>query len=296
MLWVFLSKVWSSWTRALVIVQPETVIRWRRSAFKLFWRWKSRRGEPGRPKIDAELRQLIRRMAFENRWRAPRIAKELGRFDIDVHEDTVRRYMPKLPPTEKQRQSWKRFLLNHREVLAAMDFFVVPTVTFHPLYGFFVIHHARRLILHFNAPPSPSAAWVVQQLREAFPDDSAPRYLIFDNDNIFSPAVTHTLRSMDVEPKRTAFRSPWQNPVAERWIGTFRREMLDHVIVLNDQHLRRLGRSYVAYYNEDRCHTTLNGDSPLGRPLQTSPGPDAKVVGLPRAGGNHHRYEWRKAA
>jgi len=235
-------------------------------------------------------------MALENRWRAPRIAKELAMLGIDVHEDTVRRYMPKVPPTEKQSESWRRFLHNHREVLAGMDFLVVPTVTFDLLYGLFIIHHARRVLLHFDATFHPSAEWVIQQLREAFPFDSAPRYLILDNDSIFSPAVIDAIRSMGIAPARTAFFSPWQNPVAERWIGSFRREMLEHVIVLGEQHLCRLGRSYVSYYNEDRGHSTLDGDAPGGRAVEPKPNADAKVVALPRASGVHHRYEWRRAA
>ena len=177
-----------------------------------------------------------------------------------------------------------------------MDFFVVPTVTFGLLYGFFVIHHARRIVLHFDATFHPSAEWVIQQLRETFPFDSAPKYLILDNDTIFSPAVIDTIRSMGIEPKKTAFRSPWQNPVAERWIGTCRREMLDHVIVVGEKHLRRLGRSYVSYYNEDRCHSTLDGDAPEGRAAKPKPSAGAKVVALPRVDGLHHRYQWRRAA
>jgi len=294
--WVAMRDHLCTWADVLAVVKPSTVTRWHRQGFKYFWRWKSRGRKPGRPALDLSTRQLIRRMALENRWRAPRITKELARLGIDVHEDTVRRYMPKVPPTEKQRESWKRFLRNHRDVIAAMDFFVVPTVTFDLLYGFFIIHHARRVILHFNATYHPGAAWVIQQLREALPFDSAPRYLILDNDSIFNQAVIDALESIGVKPKRTAFQSPWQNPVAERWVGTFRREMLDHVIVLGEEHLRRVGHDYVTYYDEDRCHTTLDGDSPLGRPVRSRPSSGARVVGLPRAGGNHHRYEWRQAA
>ncbi len=294
--WVIMTDHLRTWADVVVVVRPSTVRRWHRQGFKYFWRWKSRGRRPGRPSLDLSTRQLIDRMALENRWRAPRIAKELAMLGIEVHEDTVRRYMPKVPPTEKQSESWRRFLINHRDVLAGMDFFVVPTVTFGLLYGFFVIHHARRIVLHFDATFHPSADWVIQQLREAFPFDSAPKYLLLDNDTIFGSAVIDAIRSMGIEPKRTAFRSPWQNPVSERWIGTFRREMLEHVIVLGEKHLRRLGRSYVSYYNEDRCHSTLDGDAPEGRAVEPKPSAGAKVVALPRAAGLHHRNEWRRAA
>jgi transposase InsO family protein len=176
-----------------------------------------------------------------------------------------------------------------------MDFFVVPTVRFQLLYVWFVVDHGRRRILHFNVTTNPTAQWVIQQLREAFPGESAPGYLIYDNDSIFSAEVTEAIEQFQVRPKRTAYRSPWQNGTAERWVGSARRELLDHVIVLNERHLRRLLRDYLAYYNADRVHTRL-GDAPAGRPTENRPSPDAQVVGLPRVGGLHHRYVWREAA
>ena len=177
-----------------------------------------------------------------------------------------------------------------------MDFFVVPTATLNVLYVFFVIHHDRRHILHFNVTYHPSAQWVIQQLREAFPYDTAPRHLIFDNDSIFSPAVVRFIRSMGTKPCRTAYFSPWQNPVAERWVGSCRRELLDHVVVLGRGHLVRLLKSYVRYYHEDRCHLGLDKDAPEGREVTLKPSSTAKVVALPRVGGLHHRYAWRDAA
>jgi transposase InsO family protein len=181
------------------------------------------------------------------------------------------------------------FLRNHRDLIAAMDFFVVPTVRFRLVYVWFAIDHGRRRILHFNVTDHPTAQWVIQQLREAFPGESAPGYLIYDNDSIFSDKVTEAIEYLAMQPKRTAYRSPWQNGVAERWVGSARRELLDHVIAFNEQHLRRLLRDYVAYYNAERVHTQLQ-DAPAGRPTQTRPSPDAKVVGLQRVGGLHHRY------
>ena len=176
-----------------------------------------------------------------------------------------------------------------------MDFFVVPTVRFRLLYVWFAIDHGRRRILHFNVTENPSARWVVQQLRETFPDEPTHRFLIYDNDAIFSPAVTHAIKSFEIDPKRTAFRSPWQNGTAERVVGSVRRELLDHVIVLNEDHLRRLLREYVDYYNAERVHTSLQ-DAPVGRPVESRPSHRAKVIGSPRVGGLHHQYRWREAA
>ncbi len=176
-----------------------------------------------------------------------------------------------------------------------MDFFVVPTVSFRLLYVWFVIGHGRRRIIHFNVTTHPTAQWVIQQLREAFPDDSAPRYLIFDNVTIFGGEVSNSIKAFGTTPRRTAHRSPWQNGVAERWIGSCKREIIDHVIVFNEDHLRRLLHEYVSYYNAERVHTRLQ-DAPKHRPVQIRPSAKAMVVGLPRVGGLHHRYVWQEAA
>lgn len=294
--WVVLKDQFERWADVLVVVKPATVIRWHRQGFRYFWRWKSRLQKPGCPGLSLEIRGLIRTMARDNDWCAPRIQKELGRLGIQVCVDTVRRYVPKTAPSPTQRQSWRTFLETHREVLCGIDFLVVPTVTFRLLYGFFVIHHGRRMVVHFNATHNPTSAWVCQQLREAFPFESAPRYLILDNDSIFNTTVVDMLKAIGIQPVRTAYRSPWQNPVAERWIGSLRRELLDRVIVLGADHLRRLGREYIAYYNADRCHTTLRSDSPTGRPVQSRPSRNAEIIARPRVRGLHHRYEWRDAA
>ncbi len=292
--WVLLSRMGSGWKDALVIVQPDTVVRWHRKGFRLYWRSISKRG-PGRPPISAELQALIRRFANENGWRARKVQAELRKLGISVSLATVSRYLPKRSPDRDQRQRWKTFLRNHRHGIAAMDFLVVPTVQFRLLYAWFVIGHGRREIIHFGVTAHPTSHWVVQQLREAFPDEMAPRFLIYDNDSIFSDRVSETIKNIGIEPQRTAFRSPWQNGIAERWVGSARRELLDHVIVLNEDHLRRLLREYVDYYHNDRVHTELQ-DSPMGRHTEDRPSPEAHVIGLPRVGGLHHRYEWREAA
>ena len=289
--WVTLRRFWTRWTNALIVVKPETVTRWHRQSFKYFWRWKSR--ARGRPRTDREVRELIQRMATENSWRAPRIHAELLKLGFDVSERTVSRYLPKKPVDPNAIEQWKTFLRNHRDVSAAMDFFTVPTAGFRVLYVLFVVHHDRRQLLHLGVTAHPTAEWIIRQLREAFPFESAPRYLIFDGDRKFCGRVENAVKNMGIVPTRTAYRSPWQNGVAERLVGSIRRELLDHVVVANENHLRRLLRDYQAYYSEDRCHLTLGKDPPVLRPIEPRPSPTARVAALPRVGGIHHRYVWR---
>ena len=246
--WVLLSKVWSGWKSALAIVQPETVIRWHRCGFKLFWTLKSRAGKPGRPTIARELRKLIRRMSSENpTWGAPRILSELQLLGYDVSEGTVAKYMirRRKPPS----QTWRTFLANHMSVTAACDFFTVPTATFRVLYVFIILSHNRRKIVHFNITSNPYGQWAGQQIIEAFPWDEAPRYLLRDNDGIYGDDFTTRVESMDIEEVNIAPRSPWQNRYCERVIGSIRRECLDHMIVLGESHLHRVLADYVDYYN-----------------------------------------------
>ena len=214
--WVALSRLWPRWKNALVIVQPETVVRWHRKGFRRYWRSISTPG-PGRPPIAEEIRRLIVQMATENPWRARKIRAELSKLGIVVSLATISRYLPKAKPDPGSQQRWLTFLRNHRDGIAGMDFFVVPTVRFHLLYVWFAIDHGRRRILHFNVTANPVAHWVVQQLREAFPDGPAHRFLIFDNDSIFSTDVAQSIRGFGIQPRGTAFRSPWQNGTAERF-------------------------------------------------------------------------------
>ncbi len=292
--WVLLSRLWPRWRDVLVIVKPDTVACWHRKGFRLYWRAISKPG-PGRPRVAPEIQELIRRLASENGWRARRIHAELAKLCFTVSLATVSRYLPKSGPDPAQHQRWMTFLRNHRDVITAMDFFVVPTLGFRLLYVWFAIGHGRREILHFSVTAHPTAQWVIQQLREAFPNDSEFRYLIFDNDSIFSKQVAAALIQFRLAPMRTAYRSPWQNGTAERWVGSVRRELLDHVIVLDERHLHRMLREYVDFYNVDRIHTRLR-DSPLGRDSENRPSPGARIVGLPRVGGLHHRYCWSEAA
>ncbi len=298
--WVVLRHVWAGWSDAVVIVKPETVIGWHRAGFALYWKWLSRRRRsPGRAAVRREVQDLVRRMARENGWGAPRIHGELLKLGFRVSERTVSRYLRRLGRSPERKQSWFTFLRNHREVIMAMDFFAVPTATFRVLYVWFAIGHARREIVHWSVTDSPTAPWVVQQLREAFPFDSAGdrlRYLLLDRDTIFSAAVVAAIASTGLEPTRTSYQSPWQNGVAERFVGTVRRDLLDHAIVLDDEHLRRLLSEYLAYYHRDRTHLGVEKDAPVARPVELRPAAPAVVRARRRVGGLYHRYEWAAAA
>jgi transposase InsO family protein len=289
--WVALSRLWPDWQNALILVKPQTVIRWHRKGFRLYWTWKSR-NKGGRPQIDAEIRTLIRRMVRENpTWGAPRIHGELLKLGFELGEATVSRYMPlrRKPPSH----SWRAFLQNHTEDLVSIDFFVVPTATFRVLYVFLVLEHERRRIVHFNVTEGPSARWTGQQLVNAFPYDSAPKYLMRDRDKIYGVDFVRRVRAMGIEQVLTAPRSPWQSPYCERVIGTLRRDCLDHVIVLGEQHLRRILRKYLEYYHGSRTHLALDKDTPELRKRESPNG--GKVIALPMVGGLHHRYTRRAA-
>ena len=208
----------------------------------------------------------------------------------EISERTVLRWMRKAPRDADPARRWAAFLSNHREGIAAMDFFTVPTLAFGVLYAFFAIAHERRRILHFDVTRHPTSGWVIQQLREAFPYDSAPRYLIFDHGANFNGEVVDTIKSFDIRPKRTSFQNPWQNGIAERFVGNCRRDLLGHVIVVNERHLKRLKKAYISYYHEDRTHLGLGKETPAGRKAEENPAPDCGIVSIPRLGGLHHRY------
>jgi len=291
--WVLLRRIWMGWKRALILVQPETVIRWHRAGFKMYWTWLSRhRTGAGRKCVGKELRELIFRMVAENpTWGAPRIHGELKMLGLDISERTVLRWMKKAPRNPEPAKRWVAFLNNHREAIAAMDFFTVPTLTFGVLYCFFVIAHDRRRILYFNVTRYPTSAWVIQQLRETFPYDAAPRCLIFDRGSSFNEAVVDAIKSFGIQPKRISFKSPWQNGVAERWVGACRRDLFDHVIVLNERHLKRLMIEYLRYYHADRTHRGLDKQTPNRRHAARGITSGGRVVATPRLGGLHHRYD-----
>src|ERR1700716_3185932 len=258
--WVIARRVWSAWKESLIIVTPETVVRWHRTGFRMYWRLISRvRREVGTRPTPREVRELIFRMvAHTPTWGAPRIHGDLS-------ERTISRWMKRAPRDPDPAKRWLAFLRNHREAIAAMDLFTVPTITFGALYRLFVIRHDRRRILHVNVTKHPTSGWIIQQLREAFPFGSAPRYLIFDRDAKYGLEVPGTLRSLNISPVRTSFESPWQNGVAERWIESCRQDLLDHIVAVNERHLKRLHSEYVRYYHEDRTHLGLEKGTPERR-------------------------------
>jgi len=287
--WVLLCRLWKRWREALLVIRPETVIRWHRAGFRRYWAWKSR---PGRPAIDSEVRALVQRVALANlSWGAPRIHGDLLKLGITISQRAVGRLMPRRrkPPS----QSWRTFLENHLKSLVSLDFFTVPTATFRVLFVLVVRAHDRRRVVHFNVMANPSATWTAQQMVEAFPWDTAPRYLLRDRDGIYGDSFRWRIRGMGITEVLTAPRSPWQNPYAERLIGSIRRECLDHVIVLGERHLRRILSSYFRYYHRSRCHLSLDKDCPDPRAVQ--PPELGQVVELPEVGGLHHRYERRAA-
>ena len=295
LLWMWLRRVWPRWKDALVIVKPKTVVGWHRAGFRLYWRWRSRSSR-GRPKVTEEIRNLIHPIAAENAdWGAPKIHGELLKLGFVVSERTVARYLRHLRRRGDPGKNWLSFLANHREAIVAIDFFTVPTLTFRLLYCFFVIEHGRRRVLHFNVASHPTSEWVVQQLREALPVTGSYRYLILDRDSKFD-GVIDFLKSTGLMPKRTSAQAPWQNGTAERWIGSCRRELLDHVIALSETHLRRLIREYVSYHHEDRIHDSLQKDTPNCRIVERKPPCAATLISTARLGGLHHRYSWQEAA
>jgi putative transposase len=288
--WVSARWIWSRWKDSLIVVAPETVVGWHRTGFRLYWRWLScGQKSVGRKKLPKEIRELIFKMVAENpTWGAPRIHGEPLMFGFYVSERSISRWMRRAPRDPERAKRWLAFLRNHREAIAAMDFFMVPTISFGMLYCLFIIGHDRRRILHFNVTKHPTSIWIVQQLRQAFPFDSAPRWLIFDRDAKYGLEVPVAIRSMKISAVQTSYQSPWQNGVAERWVESCRRDLLDHIIAINKQHLKRLLSDYIRYYHEDRTHLGLEKETTAGRVPSVVDGP---VVSHGRLGGMHHRYD-----
>jgi transposase InsO family protein len=280
--WLF--KLYPSVIDAIVIVKPETVLRWHRHGFRALWRWKSR-NLGGRPVVDRELRHLMKIMARENPlWGAPRIHGELLKLGFDVSQSTVSKYLSKL--YRPSGQSWKTFMKSHKDAIAAVDLFVVPTVGFKLLYGIAVLHLNRRELVWTNATYHPTAEWIAKQVTQAFPWETAPQYLVRDRDASYGKVFKRRLDSMGIRDRPTAYRSPWQNGYVERVIGSIRRECLDHLLIFGEAHLRRTLKSYALYYNRARTHLSLEKDSPSSRPIERH----GAIVKSPHLGGLHHEY------
>jgi len=284
LLFVWLYRLFPSVLDAVAIVQPETIIRWHRAGFRLYWRWKSR-SRGGRPKVPLEIRRLIREMSLANRlWGAPRIHGELLKIGIEVAQSTVAKYMAKRGRGSSQ--TWKTFLRNHMAGIAAMDFLVVPTVGFKLLFVLVILKHQRRRLISLTVTTNPTAQWIAHQITEAFPWNDAPEHLIRDRDASYGHVVTRRLAAMGIRDHPTAPRSPWQNGHAERLIGSIRRECLDHIVVFGEGHLRRILFAYAGYYNEVRTHLSLDKDAPSHRPVQRF----GQLAAQPILGGLHHHY------
>jgi transposase InsO family protein len=284
LLFVWLYRLFPSVLAAITIVQPETIVRWHRTGFRLYWRWKSR-SHGGRPKVPLEIRYLIREMSLANRlWGAPRIHGELLKLGIEVAQSTIAKYMAK--SGRGRSQTWKTFLRNHAAGIAAMDFLVVPTLGFKLLFVLVILRHQRRRLISLTVTSNPTAEWIAHQITDAFPWNEAPGYLIRDRDGSYGHAVTRRLAAMGIRDHPAAPRSPWQNGHAERLIGSIRRECLDHIVVFGDAHLRRILADYAGYYNELRTHLSLDKDSPTHRPVQRL----GQLAAQPILGGLHHQY------
>jgi putative transposase len=285
--WIGLARIFTGWRQALVIVTPATVLQWQRRRFRKYWTRLSRRASGGRPQVHPKIQALIIRMATANPlWGAPRIHGELLTLGINVAERTVSRLMPKRRPQPSQ--TWRTFLANHVRDLVSPDFFTVPTARLRVLFVLIVLAHHRRRVIHFNVTEHPTAHWTAQQIVDAFPDDGAPLYLLRDRDGVYGHLFQQRVKGMGIAELLTAPQSPWQNPFAERLIGSVRRECLNHILVLNERHLRRILIRYFAYYHRARTHLSLDKDAPDVRPAQLpAAGP---IVEIPEVGGLHHRY------
>jgi putative transposase len=284
--WVVVRALCRDWRRHVVVVRPESVIRWHRQAWRLLWRWRSR-GPIGRPRLSAEVRQLIATMAHDNpRWGSERIRGELLKLGLVVSKRSIQRYRRR-GPAHPSSQTWRAFLANHAHHLWAADLLTVQTLTFKTLHVLVFIAHGRRQLVHVNVTANPTAAWVWRQLIEATPWGQKPRHLLRDHDAVYGRDFRQRARRISIDAIATPVRAPRANAVIERFIGTLRRECLDHLIVVDEQHLRSVLAEFVGYYNLERPHRTLRLETPVPV-LRAGKGP---ARSRPVLGGLHHVYD-----
>jgi len=293
---VLLSSRLRAWAGALVIVRPETVLRWHRAGFRLFWRRKSQPRSAAKLKVATETIALIREMAAANRlWGADRIRGELLKLDIRVSKRTIQRYLRQARPPRRSGQAWSAFLRNHAPEIWACDFLPVTDLLFRPLHAFFIVALGSRRVVHMGVTRHPTDAWVAQQLREATPFDERPRFLIRDNDAKYGPRFDHLAAASGIRVLRTPIRAPRANATCERFLGSVRRECLDHILILGEAHLRRVLRAYVGYFNSARPHQGIGQAIPVGpAEVERIHAGAGRIVAFPVLGGLHHDY--RRAA
>jgi len=280
------------WAGALVIVRPETVLRWHRAGFRLFWRRQSRPRTAPKPKVAAETIALIRELAAANRlWGAERIRGELLKLGIHVSKRTIQRYLQQARPRHRSGQAWSTFLGNHAGEIWACDFLQLTDLWFRPLYAFFIIALGSRRAVHVGVTRHPTDAWVAQQLREATPFGTAPRFLVRDNDRKYGSRFDHVATASGIRVLRTPVRAPRANATCERFLGSVRRECLDHVLVLGEHHLRRVLREYLGYFDNARPHQGIGQAIPADSTAAERQGAGrGRVVAVPVLGGLHHDY------
>jgi integrase-like protein len=285
LLWVWLYRLWPRCLDTMVLVKPATVVQWHRRGFRLYWRWRSR---SGRPSVDRDVRDLIRQMSVANPLRgAPRIHGELLKLGIEISQATVAKYIMRRRGTPSP--TWRSFLRNQAAGIAAIDMFVVASASFRLLYVMIILAHDRRTIMRFDITRNPTAGWLARQVTEAFPWDTAPRYLLRNRDGSYGAEFCRRVDAMEISEVVTAPRSPWQNAYVERVIGSLRRECLDYIVIFNERHLRRVLSTYIDYYHQTRTHLSLDKDCPDPRPVM--PPRIGRVVAIPKFNGLHHRYE-----
>ena len=289
---VVLARIVRTWKQALFLVQPETLLRWHRELFRLFWKNRSK-ARSSNPRLSCETITLIQEMAANNRlWGAERIRGELLKLDIRVSKRTIQKYMKQVRPKRARGQTWKTFLRNHSAEVWACDFLQVTDLFFRPLFAFFIIELKSRKVIHVNVTRSPTDPWVAQQLREATPYGQTPKYLIQDNDRKFGQHFARVAATSGIKVLRTPYLTPQANAVCERFLGSVRRECLDHFLILHEKQLTRLLRSYVLYFNQARPHQGLQQKIPNSSALSTPPpNQPNQVISLPVLGGLHRDYQ-----
>jgi transposase InsO family protein len=297
-LFVLLASKLPSWRTALLIVQPDTILRWHRDLFRRVWRRKSqRKGKDGRQPLAEDIVTLIQDMARENRtWGAERIRGELLKLGVTVAKSTIQRYINQVRGPLSGKQTWSTFLRNHAQDIWAVDFLQTYDLFFRTLFVLVIIELESPRLVHFGVTRSPEDAWVAQQLREATPFDEGPRFLIRDNDNKFGAAFARVAEGTGIEVLTTPYQAPKANAICERFLGSVRRECLDFFLIFNEHHLRKIMKQYQAYFNQARPHQGLDQRIPCPTE-QSEEQPDrGKIISLPVLGGLHHDYQRRAGA